>query len=68
MSVANLTRQDGEEYMMIAARMKIETEVQTFPLQQANETLNALRASYRSCGTLPLETAKTTGAWSMNGR
>jgi propanol-preferring alcohol dehydrogenase len=29
--------------MNLAARLKIETEVQSFPLPQANEALNALR-------------------------
>ncbi len=43
-SVANLTRQDGEEFLALAPQVPVKTEVQTFPLQAANEALNALRA------------------------
>ena len=42
-SVANLTRQDGEEFLALAPKVPVKTEVQTFPLKQANEALNALR-------------------------
>ena len=42
-SVANLTRQDAQEFMEIAARIPVRTETQTFPLAQANEALEALR-------------------------
>ena len=42
-SVANLTRRDGEEFLAMAPQVPIKTEVQTFPLEQANEALNALR-------------------------
>jgi alcohol dehydrogenase, propanol-preferring len=42
-SVANLTRADGEEFLELAPRVPVKTEVQTFPLQQANEALNRLR-------------------------
>jgi len=42
-SVANLTRQDGEELLAIAPRAGVRTEVQTFPLAQANEALDLLR-------------------------
>lgn len=43
-SVANLTRQDGEEFLALAPKVPIKTEVQTFPLEEANEALNRLRA------------------------
>lgn len=43
-SVANLTRRDGEEFFALAAEQRIRTEVQTFPLAQANEALRRLRA------------------------
>ena len=43
-SVANLTRRDGEEFLALAARIPIRTETQTFPLDQANEALAALRS------------------------
>ncbi len=42
-SVANLTRRDGEEFLEIAPKVPVKTEVQTFPLEQANEALNRLR-------------------------
>ena len=42
-SVANLTRRDGEELLMIAPKVPVKTEVQVFPLAQANEALNRLR-------------------------
>lgn len=43
-SVANLTRKDGEEFLAIAPKIPIRTEVTTFPLHRANEALDALRS------------------------
>ncbi|AUT04212.1 alcohol dehydrogenase [Nostoc sp. CENA543] len=43
-SVANLTRQDGEEFLALAPQVPIHTEVNAFPLIQANEALDALRS------------------------
>ncbi len=43
-SVANLTRRDGEEFMALAPRIPIHTEVATYPLESANEALDDLRA------------------------
>ena len=43
-SVANLTRRDGEEFFALAPRVPVHTIVQTFPLLEANEALNRLRA------------------------
>ncbi|WP_439578027.1 zinc-dependent alcohol dehydrogenase family protein [Elioraea sp.] len=42
-SVANLTRRDGAEFLAIAPRVKVRTEVETLPLEQANEALSRLR-------------------------
>jgi alcohol dehydrogenase, propanol-preferring len=42
-SVANLTRRDGEEFLELAARIPVRTEVETFPLGQANDALAKLR-------------------------
>jgi propanol-preferring alcohol dehydrogenase len=42
-SVANLTRKDGEEFLDLAPRVPIHTEVIVFPLEQAGEALDALR-------------------------
>ena len=44
-SVANSTRQDAEELLHIAAEIPIKTEVNTFPLEEANQVLQALKAS-----------------------
>ena len=43
-SVANLTRRDGEEFLALAPRVPVHTEVMPFPLEQANEALGVLRA------------------------
>ncbi len=43
-SVANLTRQDGEEFLALAPQIPIHTEVNAFALTQANEALDALRS------------------------
>ncbi len=42
-SVANLTRQDGVEFLQLAPKVPVRTEVQPFPLHAANEALTALR-------------------------
>ncbi|MGH7800099.1 MAG: zinc-dependent alcohol dehydrogenase family protein [Thermodesulfobacteriota bacterium] len=42
-SVANLTRMDGEELLAIAPKIPVKTEVQVFPLEQANKALDMLR-------------------------
>jgi alcohol dehydrogenase, propanol-preferring len=42
-SVANLTRQDGIEFLAFAAKNKIETHTKTYPLDQANGALADLR-------------------------
>jgi alcohol dehydrogenase, propanol-preferring len=42
-SVANLTRRDGEEFLTLAARIPVRTQVETFPLEGANEALAKLR-------------------------
>ena len=42
-SVANLTRQDGEEFLALAPQVPVRTEVETFALEEANEALDRLR-------------------------
>ncbi len=42
-SVANLTRRDGEEFLALAPRVPVRTEVTTYPLERANEALADLR-------------------------
>jgi propanol-preferring alcohol dehydrogenase len=43
-SVANLTRRDGEEFMALAPKVPVRTQVETFRLEEANEALARLRA------------------------
>jgi propanol-preferring alcohol dehydrogenase len=43
-SVANLTRRDGEEFLALAPRVPVRTEVEQFPLARANQALDRLRA------------------------
>jgi len=42
-SVANLTRQDGEEFLALAPQVPVHTSVIPYPLEGANEALQALR-------------------------
>ncbi len=52
-SVANLTRRDGEEFLELAPRIPVNTEIEVFPLEHANEALAALRAgNIRGAGVL----------------
>ncbi|WP_449044861.1 zinc-dependent alcohol dehydrogenase family protein [Paracoccus versutus] len=43
-SVANLTRQDGLDFLSLAPRIGIATETTTYPLREANRALDDLRA------------------------
>jgi alcohol dehydrogenase, propanol-preferring len=43
-SVANLTRADGQEFIALASRAGVRTQVTPYPLAQANEALAALRS------------------------
>jgi propanol-preferring alcohol dehydrogenase len=43
LSVANLTREDGQEFMEIAAKAALKTRVTTFPLSETNDALEQLR-------------------------
>jgi propanol-preferring alcohol dehydrogenase len=42
-SVANLTRRDGEAFLRLAPQVPVRTTVETFPLAQANEALARVR-------------------------
>lgn len=42
-SVANLTRRDGHEFLSLAAAAGVTTQVTTYPLDRANEALDAAR-------------------------
>src|SRR6266540_2705388 len=43
-SVANLTRRDGEEFMQLAPKVPVRTEIREFRLEEAIEALQHLRA------------------------
>jgi alcohol dehydrogenase, propanol-preferring len=43
-SVANLTREDGKEFLALAPRVPVQTQTQTFPLEEANTALARLRS------------------------
>jgi propanol-preferring alcohol dehydrogenase len=43
-SVANLTRQDAEEFLALAPQVPVRTEVETFALARANDALEHLRS------------------------
>jgi propanol-preferring alcohol dehydrogenase len=43
-SVANLTREDGREFMALAPTIPVKTEVEPLPLERANDALDRLRA------------------------
>ncbi|KPK09237.1 MAG: alcohol dehydrogenase [Gemmatimonas sp. SG8_28] len=59
-SVANLTRRDGEEFFPVAARVPVRTQVQPYPLERANEALDALREG-RVIGAAVLHVAGAAG-------
>ncbi|HWY99959.1 MAG TPA: zinc-dependent alcohol dehydrogenase family protein [Edaphobacter sp.] len=42
-SVANMTRNDARDYLALAAEIKIKPQVNVFPLDQANEALQAVK-------------------------
>ncbi len=42
-SVANLTRRDGEEFLRLAPRVPVHTEITTYSLEQAQQALDDLR-------------------------
>ena len=44
MSVANLTRQDGIDFLRLAPEIGIVTKTTSYPLKQANQALADLRA------------------------
>jgi propanol-preferring alcohol dehydrogenase len=44
-SVAHVTRRDAAEFMQLAAQIPVTTEVQTFPLEDANRALLMLKRS-----------------------
>jgi propanol-preferring alcohol dehydrogenase len=44
LSVANLTRQDGIDFLALAPQIGLRIQTTTYPLEQANQALADLRA------------------------
>lgn len=42
-SVANLTRKDGEEFLALATKIPVQTQVKSYPLEKTNEALRDLK-------------------------
>jgi propanol-preferring alcohol dehydrogenase len=57
-SVANLTRNDGVEFMHVAPSVPVETQVTVYPLEAANEALDDLRSG-RVVGAAVLQVSDT---------
>ena len=54
-SVANLTRRDGEEFIALAPQVPVRTEIQLYPLEDANRALDNLRSgSLRGAAVLQI--------------
>jgi propanol-preferring alcohol dehydrogenase len=43
-SVANLTRRDGAEFLELAPRVPVQTHIETFALEDADEAIGRVRA------------------------
>jgi propanol-preferring alcohol dehydrogenase len=55
-SVANLTRQDGEEFLALAPQVPVRTIAHPYPLERANDALADLRAGrFTGAGVLVVE-------------
>jgi propanol-preferring alcohol dehydrogenase len=62
-SVANLTRRDGEEFLALAPRVPVHTTTVPYPLEQANRALDDLRS-----GNLQGAAVLTTANWATDSR
>jgi alcohol dehydrogenase, propanol-preferring len=61
-SVANMTRQNGRDFLRVADEINLTPSVQTFPLDQINEALQAVYddLTHGSAVVLPASTAQST--------
>ena len=54
-SVANLTRRDGEEFIALAPQIPVHSEIEVYPLEEANQALDDLRAGrFRGAAVLQI--------------
>src|SRR5579863_203196 len=60
-SVANLTRQDAHDFLAIAPKAAVKTEVTLYPLERANEALSDLRAGRLSGAAVLIPTPLPQG-------
>jgi propanol-preferring alcohol dehydrogenase len=57
-SVANLTRRDGDEFLALAPRIPVRTEIEVYPLERANEALDRIRTGrVRGAAVLAVQAA-----------
>jgi propanol-preferring alcohol dehydrogenase len=62
-SVANLTRQDGVEFLSLAQRIKVQTKVRVYALEEADAALRDLRdGAFTGSAVLRIGTSKTKPA------
>jgi propanol-preferring alcohol dehydrogenase len=55
-SVANLTRRDGQEFLALAPKVPVHTQVQSYPLESANAALEDLRRGrFRGSAVIELD-------------
>jgi propanol-preferring alcohol dehydrogenase len=65
--VANVTRRDAAEFMALAARIPVVTEIQEYPLERGGEALADLAAG-RVGGTAVLVMDEVGGPAAPDGR
>ncbi len=58
-SVANLTRQDGEDFLRLAPQVPVKTAVTAYPLEQANQALDDLRSGRLDGAAVLVVSART---------
>ena len=62
-SVANLTRRDGEDFLALAPTIPVRTEVETNPLEAANQALARLReGKVRGAAVLVVDEQSSRGS------
>jgi propanol-preferring alcohol dehydrogenase len=62
-SVANLTRADGEAFLRVAAELPLRVEVVPYPLRDAQQALDDLRAGRFSGAAVLVPDGARTSAW-----